>query len=210
MTTTRTYTITCKGKDITFTSTLTNDEAAKVCSGLRSQFPQDLARKYGEMARLSGKQIGWMHFMAIEQIRRDAEPKPEPEQHVAVPVEDGRQRVEGEVVSVKLRSGAYGDAWKMTVKVETPDGSWLVWGTVPRVLEDLAMDAWKAANVGEDRDPGLYDLLKGRRVAFDAKLTVGREEHFAFFKRPTKPALELVVVAADEDNRLELVTEVAA
>jgi len=77
MTQERTFTITRKGEDITFTSTLDNDGAAKVCAGLRSSFPQDLARKYTAMARLSGKQIGWMHYMAIEQQKRDAQPAPE-------------------------------------------------------------------------------------------------------------------------------------
>lgn len=80
MTTTRTYTITRKGEDITFDSTLTNDEAAKVCAGmLFNTFATDIARRYTAMERMSGPQLGWMHYLADEQIRRDAEPEPEPQ-----------------------------------------------------------------------------------------------------------------------------------
>lgn len=89
------------------------------------------------------------------------------EKHVPVPVDGERIVIRGTVLSVK-EHGIFGSKrWVMTVKVPTPDGSWLCWGTVPTAL------------LGED--------LRGTEVEFTAKVVRGdRDEHFGFFKRPTK------------------------
>ena len=69
----------------------------------------------------------------------------------------------------------------MTLKVETDAGTWLAWGTCPSGL------------LGGDFG------IRGCRVRFDAKLTRSdRDEHFAFFKRPTKPA---ILTIGDEGKR---------
>lgn len=141
-----------------------------------------------------------------------------PEKHVPVPIVKGRMRVEGTVVSTRFQQTAFGGCTKMTVKVETPDGSWLVFGTAPGVLLDAAAEADQEAfkayqeRAGQElaelaaagADPAtVSDLaekynrerpesrgLKGRRVAFDAKVIQGdRDEYFGFFNRPTKPVL---------------------
>lgn len=92
-------------------------------------------------------------------------PKPA-ELHVPVPAENGeRITVEGTVVSIKVSEGMYGTTVRMTVKVETPDGSWLVNGTLPTAIDDAT---------------------RGDIVRFSATIQHGREPHFAFFKRPTK------------------------
>lgn len=62
----------------------------------------------------------------------------------------------------------------MTVKITTPDGVWLAWGTVPSNL------------TGPD---GTYQSLRGLEVEFQAALKAGREPHFALFSRPTKAVL---------------------
>lgn len=88
------------------------------------------------------------------------------EKHVPVPVDGERIVVRGTVLSVKEREGFNGPELKMTVKVSTKDGSWLCWGTVPTAL-------------GGD--------LRGAEVEFTAKVVRGdKDEHFGFFKRPTK------------------------
>ena len=111
--------------------------------------------------------------------------KPE-EVHVRAPVEDKRQRVAGEVVGVRFHDNAYGGAMKITVKVHTPDGSWLTWGSLP---SGLLPDGIFAQG------------LRGAFVAFDAKLTRSDDsEHFTFFKRPTKPKL----ISLDSDEAREL------
>jgi hypothetical protein len=107
------------------------------------------------------------------------------EKHVRAPVEDNRQRVTGKVVGVKIHDGAYGSSLKITVKIETPDGSWLTWGTAPSALLSLVQD---------------LGGLRGATVAFDAKLVRADDsEHFTFFKRPTKP--EVLAVDSDEARK---------
>lgn len=119
------------------------------------------------------------------------------EKLVPAPIVPGRQRVEGTVVSVKTHESAYGDSLKVTVKVETPEGSWLAWGTLPASLELDAETAWRDEHAPINADgvrpqhrlPSLADLLRGRKVAFDAALKAGRDAHFALFSRPTKAEL---------------------
>ena len=97
-----------------------------------------------------------------------AEPRAE-EKHVPVPVDGERIVVRGTAVSVKEREGFNGPELKMTVKVPTAGGSWLCWGTVPTALLDD------------------QEALRGTEVEFTAKVVKGdKDEHFGFFKRPTK------------------------
>jgi hypothetical protein len=92
------------------------------------------------------------------------------EKHVPVPSTDKRIQIEGEAVSVKWVEDHYsrygGGQLKMTVKVNTDSGSWLCYGSVPTAVEDLE---------------------RGQTVRFMAKVEQGnKDEHFGFFKRPTK------------------------
>lgn len=77
-------------------------------------------------------------------------------------LEDGRQTIEGTVLKVKWYENDFGGAFKMTVKT---DDNCRVWGTVPSSISS--------------------DELEGKRVRFDASVTV-KDEGFGFFKRPTK------------------------
>ena len=90
------------------------------------------------------------------------------EKHVPVPSTDERIQIEGEAISVKWVEDYYNDhgTQKMTVKVNTPNGSWLCYGSVPTAVENLE---------------------RGQTVRFMAKVEQGnKDEHFGFFKRPTK------------------------
>jgi len=96
----------------------------------------------------------------------------------------GRQTVTGEVVSTKMQDSIYGSTLKMLVKLA--DGNKL-WGTVPSSLEDACYDQ----ATGETSD------LRGATVTFTATFEVSRDdEHFGFFKRPTKASVASAEVSA--------------
>lgn len=137
---------------------------------------QDIRRRIINMATkrpfhalISDKQADLVRKIAKE-IRERADQVEE--EKVPAPVSEKRQVVEGTIVSVKSHESQYGTSLKMTVKVTTDGGVWLCWGTCP--------DSITGMDLG---DSG----LKGCTVRFAAKLVAGgRDEHFAFFKRPTK------------------------
>lgn len=157
----------------------------------------------------TGARWGLSEKQAALVLKLKAESERPPEAHVPVPVNGERIRVEGTVVSTRWQENGYGGCTKMTVKVETPEGSWLVYGTAPDALLSLAQAAEdrerreffdgpvynsltdaqeieRAALAFRDSQKG----LKGRKVGFTAKVEQGgRDPHFGFFSRPTKPEL---------------------
>lgn len=142
----------------------------------------------GRYPGLSIKQAALVIKLADE-VRN---PKPE-EKHVALPVDGERIVVEGEVVSAKTVSSMYGDTVKIVVKVSTPEGSWLVYGTRPSSLYDDLNEEFtakcEAASLAGEKCPE-WTTLKGRTVSFTAKVVKGnKDEHFGFFSRPTKATL---------------------
>ena len=125
---------------------------------LEHPIARDLKEKLRQYGKLSEKQVA----LALRLEGEASRPKPEPEKHVPAPL--GRLVVRGRVVSKKTHEGPWGDSLKVVVKIETPEGSWLCWGT------------WSYSS---DR----VDV--GDVVEFRGTLEAGREPHFAFFKRPS-------------------------
>lgn len=121
----------------------------------------DLRRKLNRFGSLSERQVAFALKLAAEYREAAAAGEPTEEPHVPAP--EGRTKVRGRVVSVKGYDGVWGHQLKMTVKVETPGGSWLCWVTVPRE----------------------FTAERGAEVEFTATLARGKDEHFAFGKRPT-------------------------
>jgi len=94
------------------------------------------------------------------------------EKHVPAP--EGRVKFTGKVVSKKEHEGPWGLVFKVTIKVETSEGTWLAWGTLPTALE---------AKVGDT-------------VELVGTLTRSNDKpHFAFFKRPTNGVVTVSVAA---------------
>lgn len=125
---------------------------------------------------LSEKQVDLLKKLAEDA----ANPKPE-EVKIAAPKTDERIRVEGTVVSIKEHESDYGFKLVMTIKVETDEGVWITWGTVPNSIID--------------------EVERGAKVAFMAKIVVSdRDESFTFFKRPTKAEIVSAPAAAEESN----------
>jgi len=106
------------------------------------------------------------------------------EKHVPAP--QGRIEFSGEVLSVKLHESDFGSVYKMTVKVVTPEGSWLAWLTVPSGAY------WNVdENGGGSRARNDVRELKGQKITVRATLSRSdRDEHFAFGKRPTLIAID--------------------
>jgi hypothetical protein len=116
-----------------------------------------------DAGKVSPKQVALVHKIA-EEIRNPAPA----EAHVDAP--EGRQVVEGLVVGRKYHDSDYGPTLKLTVKIETPGGSWLVWLTAPAAIA--------------------YDVERGDTVRLTATLTRSdRDRHFAFGKRPSKATI---------------------
>jgi len=85
------------------------------------------------------------------------------ELHVPVPHSMGkRAEITGTIVGFKTTTGYYGDQTRMTVKVDTPDGSWLVNGTYPSPLYDAV-----AARVDERAEERRAEKRRAARLIRD-------------------------------------------
>lgn len=130
---------------------------------------QDLAAKLHAYGSLSPAQIA-LAFKLQADAMCPARPA---ETHVPAP--EGRIKVRGVLVSKKEHESMYGITIKCTVKVTTPEGTWLAWGTMPAALLDVA--------------PAV-----GATVEFTATCKRGRDAHFALFSRPTGGTIVAVKV----------------
>lgn len=137
---------------------------------------EDIAEKLFRYGSLSDKQIELV-FKIAEQEKRWAAEKADREAKLAdaPALTEERQEIEGLVISTKARDGyAYGTTeYKMTVLLDNGNR---VWGTIPNAIFD---EVW--GNTGKVR------------VTFTATICVSEnDEHFGFFKRPTKPSTQEV------------------
>ncbi len=113
---------------------------------------------------------------AAEFAARDAERQAEREAELANtgPLPEGRYDISGTIISTKWQSSQFGDTPKMLVKMA--DGN-KVWGTVPEAA--FTYDAETGTTTTDD--------MKGREVSFAATVERSQDdEHFGFFKRPSK------------------------
>ena len=149
----------------------------------------DLGFKLKQYQDLSEKQIALAFKIAREEKEKASRPV-QVERNVPVPISDKRQKVTGKVVSVKTTEGSYGLQTRCTVKVETPEGSWLVNGSLP--------------DLKTKDDEGYRHVHKGDTIAFEAQLEPGKDAHFAFFKRPTKTAVVARGVEGLDEDAINL------
>lgn len=133
----------------------------------------DMAKRFVQYRALSDKQVA-LAFKIADEIKN---PKPA-EAHVAAPVSDQRITVRGTVVGLKVQETQYGSTLRMTVKVATPEGSWLAWGTCPNAIA-----------VQQTAEGLRLPISRGDEVEFSAMLRAGNEDYFSFFSRPTKARL---------------------
>lgn len=140
---------------------------------------KDIAQRFAQNRTLSDKQVALVFKIATEANK----PASEKEQTIAAPVTDVRLTFTGVVVSAKsVESFSYGTQYKMTVKVTTPAGVWLAWGTVPSAMLD---------SVPCDNGQGRLQNLHGATVEVTARLKPGRDAHFALLERPKGKVVKL-------------------
>jgi hypothetical protein len=167
---------------------------------------KDIRERVIEWGKISVKQVALVKKLAAEALL-PAEVK------ALVPVTDKRLAFEGEIVSTKYHEGYYGEKFVMTVVVDTGEGVYRIWGTVPAALDDAegaerdrvnkahwaTVDGIVEKMTASGSEPDAIraaikalpdidsNLLKGAKVRFMAKVEPSdTDESFGFFKRPTK------------------------
>lgn len=150
------------------------------------QWGNELSEKQQAFAHKLLRQIADRPAMLAEREAKDANRKP-------IPAFIKRATIEGVVISAKYDCGGWKDDMGndrefyrpegIKIVVEHADG-WRVWGSAS---SDLSPGDGKYMS-GEDRAA----WLKGKRVKFDARITVSdKDSKFGFFKRPTKGSVLL-------------------
>jgi hypothetical protein len=139
---------------------------------------RNLSESLSRWHSLTPKQVAFAMKLSAEAKERANKPV-EVEKHVPAPL--GRQIIVGRVVSRKSYDSAWGETTKVTVKVETPEGSWLAWGSN---IDCRLEEGQKHHSHDTNRYASVGDLIE-----FRATLKPGRDPHFAFFKRPSNGRL---------------------
>ena len=118
--------------------------------------------------------------------RTAAQPEPEPEP-AKVPVPVGTHQIEGKILGMRYQESQWGGQVKMLVEVETPEGNYKVWGTLPAALRDLYR-----IDHGPMLANGTHDVFHrpvgvGAKIRFSASCERSADDDaFGFFSRPTK------------------------
>lgn len=150
--------------------------------GSDNPFIKDVLRKGRLYGNLSEKQLGAiLHAFERDAARagREAAEAANPTPTVPVPVGNGIV-VTGKLVSRKWKETQFGNVEKMLVIVDTPEGQYKVWGSIPRGLHDL-YDKGEVVTAGADI---------GDTVTFTANVARSSDdEAFGFFQRPRKASV---------------------
>lgn len=126
---------------------------------------QDIRSRFIQFGTISMKQIE-----LLITIKKRAD---ENSEITWIEAPEGRQQITGTVLSARVDEGHYGMTYKMLVKIETEDGSWKTWGTIPKSITDAAYFSVKD--------------LKGCTVTFTGTVKRSdRDADFSFFSRPVK------------------------
>lgn len=157
--------------------------------GTGGSIVNDIFHKGNRYGSISERQAELVKKIVREHIEREAK-KAEIEAELPpvedIPVTDDRIEIIGTVISHRWDESDYGTIHKMLV--ESENGRWRVWGSVPAKIDDAVYnweyDAETGAPIDADKE------LKGSKVRFFAKVEVSRDDStFGFYKRPTKPEL---------------------
>lgn len=157
-------------------------EAISFAETTKNETVLDIAARFHRFRSISPATIALLHKI-IGEIKNPAAA----EAHVAAPT--GRTTYRG--VSAKTQEGYAATEYRMTVKVTTPAGTWLAWGTIPQSIFD------DAANKLHNEKGYVYHL-RGCEVELTATLQPGRDAHFAIAARPAKARIVSVPAGAEK------------
>lgn len=153
----------------------------------------DMMGKLVRWGNISEKQVAFaikLLQQIADQPRKFAEREAREANRKPIPAFIKRATVEGVIVSAKYEEGGYTSSFYKPschkIVVEHADG-WKVWGTAPADVV-LAAEQFSAKTYVSSEET--CELLKGKRVRFDCRITVSdNDSKFGFFKRPTKAEL---------------------
>jgi hypothetical protein len=133
-----------------------------------NSFANDVANKFMTYGSLSEKQVTSFVSSIARDLKYLADKADEAKEAPAAEFKTGKITLRGTIVSIKTDYGQWGACTKMLVKLD--DGN-KVWGSIP---SDIS-----------------YDAERGDTVAFVATVVKSdSDDHFGFFKRPTKARIE--------------------
>jgi hypothetical protein len=151
----------------------TNPELAKALE-TDHYIIRDIASRLRQWGNISQAQIALV-FKIADQV---ADRKAQEESFIAVPRIAGRQTIVGKVVATKWDTAYFGynsctTSLKGLIIVDTPEGSWKTWGTIPESCYSGSTDT--------------AEWIKGRTIQFDARVKVApNDPMMSFFNRPSK------------------------
>lgn len=135
---------------------------------------RDIKHRLFYWGNISDKQIALVFKIADQIKERKAQT------FIPVPVGAGRQTIMGKIVAARWEG--FGPDWmnasalKAMVVVDTPEGQWKTWGTIPE-------------SVYEGKS-NVLDWIKGSKVQFTARVKVAdNDPTMSFFSRPTNGIL---------------------
>ena len=146
---------------------------------------RDIAFRLEQYGNLSEKQISLV-FKIQKQIE---DQKKQEQEFIDVPTA-GRQDITGTVVAGRWEDSYYGyttqSSFKALILVDTPEGQWKTWGTIPTSITDEIVSE---ENYG-DFDRGVIEAIKNRKVTLTATVKIApNDSKMSFFSRPSKGKL---------------------
>ena len=132
--------------------------------GADHKIVRDIAKKLLQWGSISQKQMDFVFKLRIEEAEKAALPEV-----ALIALPEGRVEIQGKIISIKEVAGFAYNSFdlKMLVQVETPEGNFRAYGTLPGAI---------------------VHAEKGETVKFTATFET-KEPGFGFFKRPTKSSI---------------------
>lgn len=159
--------------------TLTDNDGLADALLCEHRIVSDIRERFERHGYLSDAQIRLVLKLDREEKERRKQRAEDSRLHRPAP--EGKQTITGEIVSTKWHDSQFGTTAKMTVKVPSDGGFFLVWSTIPaHIVDDVERYDESKNRAGSIKD------LKGETVTFTATLSRGNDVHFAFAKRPSK------------------------